>query len=119
MTIDEIKSKLKSAIRAAIKDHFTNLKKINPRGYEMVIDTVENVYFPAIDDKHLDLAKLFSGAENEINIDGSIVFFQKQQDGSIRREIGFWCKPVVYKYDSSSQRFIITRIENFVPLDNR
>lgn len=59
MNIQEAKIKLTSAIKAAVRNHFESLVKINPRGYEMVIESVEEVYVRDLNEKDLDLQAIF------------------------------------------------------------
>ena len=116
MNQDEYLYKLKDALNSAVRDSVDRNPTQVIRGFQFEVERVTGVdSIPNIE--NIKLHRLLSGEEIEVNVSGTIGFFQKITDGAKGRESEFWIRPAKVKFDDKTERFVVIDIAKFMVLD--
>lgn len=116
MNQDEYLYKLKDALNSAVRELVNKHPTQVIRGFQFEIERVTGVdSIPNIE--NIKLHRLLSGEEIEVNVTGTIGFFQKITDGAKGRESEFWIRPAKVKFDDKTEQFVVIDISTFMLLD--
>lgn len=116
MNQDEYLYKLKDALNSSVLELIRENPMQSIRGFEFKIDRVTGVdSIPNIDNIKLHI--LLSSEEVELNVSGTVGFFQNISDGSRGRESEFWIRPAKVRFDHKTEHFVVIDISKFMLLD--
>lgn len=113
---DEYDYKLISAFNNVVEDHLASMSRIKCADNSYVeIDTINSVSCipnTAGIKKH----ELLSGNEFECIVDGEIRLMKKIENGAISKVVEFSIRPAKAKFDTQSEKFIVTDMKQFQPI---
>jgi hypothetical protein len=114
MKIPELVSSLTSEIKSAIRKHTESIGKTTVRNFPMEITSVEEIWFNPIESNSIDIVEILNGDQIELNINGKVVvFFKNEGGGSSRKELDFHALLIKAIFDPKIKQFAVDVRSNF------